>query len=319
MAKTAFLFPGQGSQYVGMGKDLYEAFSEARACFEEADAVLGFSLSEIMFASEEQNEESAARLKQTEITQPALYVHSLATSAVLRQQGKQPEMVAGHSLGEYSALAAAGALSFEDGLRAVRRRGELMAGAGDSRQGTMAAILGMDDAVIEAVCAEATTNGSSVVQPANFNSPGQVVISGDVDAVDRAMALAKEQGARRVVPLPVSGAFHSPLMGEARDGLADVLNTLEIKAPRCPVYLNVTAQPTQEPEEVRARLLEQLMAPVRWSQTLSAMQADGATRFVEVGAGKVLVGLARRTLGRQIEIATAGKADELAIPAETTE
>ena len=304
---TAFLFPGQGSQKAGMGADLYEAFPAARARFDEADDVLGFALTEVMFGA---GDEAAERLRQTEITQPALYVHSLAAFAVLEEKAHAPTMAAGHSLGEYSALAAAGALSFADGLRAVRRRGELMARAGTVRPGAMAAVLGLDAAAVEKACADASTDGEVAV-PANYNDPGQLVISGDPAAVARAGEAAKAAGAKRVVPLPVSGAFHSPLMGFARDGLAEALAALTISAPRCPVYLNVTAAPETDPEAIRRRLLEQLTAPVRWAQTLQRMHADGATRFVEVGAGNVLAGLARRTLGRDIEAATAGTATEI--------
>jgi [acyl-carrier-protein] S-malonyltransferase len=305
---TAFLFPGQGSQKPGMGADLYERFPSARARFDEADAVLGFSLTEVMFG---EGEETAARLRQTEITQPALYVHSLAAMAVLDERSRAPEAAAGHSLGEYSALAATGALSFADGLRAVRRRGELMAQAGTVRPGAMAAVLGLDAAAVEKACADASTDGEVAV-PANYNDPGQLVISGDPAAVARAGEAAKAAGARKVVPLPVSGAFHSPLMAFARDGLADALAALAIRAPRCPVYLNVTAAPEADPEAIRARLLEQLTAPVRWAQSVQRMQADGVTRFVEVGTGNVLSGLVKRTLGREVETATAGTAEELA-------
>ncbi len=305
--QTAFLFPGQGSQYAGMGVDLYDAYPEARELFDEADRILEFSLTGVMFDESGDNEDE---LRRTEVTQPALYVHSMAAHAVLRQNHRTADMAAGHSLGEYSALAASGAISFEDGLRAVRRRGELMARAGDKRPGTMAAVLGAEDAAVEQVCEELSTN-DHVVRPANFNAPGQVVISGDVAAVEAAMERLKDFGARRVVPLPVSGAFHSPLMDYARDGLASALDALQIQEPECPVYLNVTAEPTTDPDEIRQRLLEQLLAPVRWTDILKAMQADGASRFVEVGAGNVLSGLVRRTLGRSIETSTAGKAEEL--------
>lgn len=306
---TAFLFPGQGSQFVGMGANLYQQLPEARARFEAADELLGYALTDLMFGRHAESDEAAEEaLKQTEVTQPALYVHSCAAMAVLQTEGLVPDMVAGHSLGEYSALAAAGALSFEDGLRVVRRRGELMAEAGDRRPGTMAAVLGVEDETIETICKQVTVNGEGVVQPANFNAPGQIVISGDVEAVETAM----EEMPGRSIALPVSGAFHSPLMAYAQDGLAEVLDDVAIQAPQCPVYLNVTARPTTDPDEIRRCLLEQLLSPVRWAQTLRAMQNDGATRYVEVGAGKVLRGLVRRTLGREADTAAAGSADDVA-------
>ncbi len=311
MRATAFLFPGQGSQYVGMGRDLFEQFPVARDRFERADARLGFSLSEHMFGSNASAEVEAEALKRTDVAQPALYVHSLVAMAILEEHGLAPEMTAGHSLGEYSALAATGAIDFEAGLEIVRLRGRLMAEAGARRPGMMAAVLGMDDDVVDRTCREASDGPDSTVAPANFNSPGQVVISGDRDAVERAMALAAERGAKRVVTLPVSGAFHSPLMEHARDGLAEGLRAVELRTPSCPVYLNVTAAPTTDPDEIRRRLLEQLTAPVRWSQTLRRMRADGASRFVEVGAGNVLSGLAKRTLGRDVETITAGRAEEV--------
>lgn len=296
---------------MGMGQDLHEQFPEARARFEAADDLLGFALTDRMFGTGGDAETEAEALKQTDVTQPALYVHSLAVMAILEQRGVAPDMAAGHSLGEYSALAAAGAITFEAGLQAVRLRGQLMGGAGDKRRGTMAAVIGMDDAAVEAVCAEATVSATSLVQPANFNAAGQVVISGDVDAVERAMELAGARGARKVIALPVSGAFHSPLMEDAREGLAAGLASLDIQTPRCPVYLNVTAQPTTDPNEIRTRLLEQLTAPVRWSQTLQQMHADEATRYAEVGAGRVLAGLVKRTIGRRTETVAYGKASDL--------
>ncbi|WP_397546708.1 ACP S-malonyltransferase [Rhodothermus marinus] len=307
-----WLFPGQGSQRVGMARDLVARFPEARARLEAADRLLGFPLTAYMFGTHTDDAEAAAAaLAQTDITQPALYVHSLAVVAVLEAAGRRPDAVAGHSLGEYSALAAAGALSFEDGLRLVRLRGQLMAEAGRTRPGTMAAILGLDDEAVEALCREVVDEGGGFVQPANYNAPGQVVISGEVAAVERAAEKAKARGARRVVMLPVSGAFHSPLMEEASRKLAEAIAGVPLETPRCPVYLNVTAAPTTDPEEIRARLVEQMLAPVRFTQILHRMQADGFTSFLEVGPGNVLTGLVRRTLGRDVEVATAGTADEL--------
>lgn len=308
MGKTAFLFPGQGSQYVGMGSDLAAAHPAAARLFEAADRTLGFALTESMFGTGNPDSDALA-LRQTDVTQPALYVHSLAVMAVLAGSGISCEMAAGHSLGEYSALAAAGAISFEDGLRIVRLRGRLMAEAGRLRPGGMAAVIGTEDALIEQVCAEVTSQGG-VVQPANYNSPGQVVISGDQAAIEQATALLAERGARKVVPLPVSGAFHSPLMEHARAGLEEALSTLDLRAPGVPVYLNVTARATTDPSEIRARLLEQLLEPVRWTQILQAMATDGATRFVEIGAGRVLSGLAKRTLGREAETLAIGTLDD---------
>ena len=305
---TAFLFPGQGSQSVGMGYELYEQYEEARARFEVANEMLGdVDLLTLMFGLESSITDPEEMLKQTEITQPALYTHSLAIMAVLDAEGVQPDMAAGHSLGEYSALAAVGALSFEDGLRVVRRRGELMSEAGDRRPGTMAAVLGGDIAHIESVCEEISAEGEGVVQLANYNAPGQIVISGDVDAVERATGAIDG----RAMPLPVSGAFHSPLMEYAREGLAEVLNTVTLQRPRCPVYPNVTAEPTTDPDEIRQRLTEQLRSPVRWAPTLRRMHEDGATRFVEVGAGQVLQGLVKRTLGDDVEAVGAGTPDEI--------
>jgi [acyl-carrier-protein] S-malonyltransferase len=300
----AFLFPGQGSQAPGMAADLTE-IPEARAVLDEADDVLGFSLTDLMFGDDPD------ALKPTEITQPALYVHSLAANAALAARGVRPDLAAGHSLGEWSALAGTGALTFADGLRAVRRRGELMARAGDVRPGAMSAVLGLDADALEAVCQQATETGEGEVVPANYNDPGQIVISGDAPAVERAGAAASDAGARRVVPLPVSGAFHSPLMAFAREGLKETLEALEIRVPSCPVVLNVTAEPTTDPEAIRLRLLDQLTAPVRWAQSLERMKAEGAERFVEVGTGKVLSGLVRRTLGRDAETQQAGTAAEI--------
>jgi len=303
---TAFLFPGQGSQSVGMGYELYEQYEEARARFDAANDILEFDLLSLMFGLEADADDAEEKLKQTEITQPALYTHSLAAMAVLDAKGLEPDMGAGHSLGEYSALAAVGALSFEDGLRVVRRRGELMGEAGERRPGGMAAVLGADTEHVEEVCEEISASGDGVVQPANYNAPGQIVISGDVEAVERATDAVNG----RAMSLPVSGAFHSPLMEYAREGLAEMLDTVDITAPRCPVYPNVTAEPTTDPDEIRRRLTEQLLSPVQWAPTLRRMHEDGTARFVEVGTGQVLQGLVGRTLDG-VDAMGAGTPDEI--------
>jgi [acyl-carrier-protein] S-malonyltransferase len=303
MVKAAFIFPGQGSQYVGMGKDLFEHNERARALFEQADAILGCSLGKICFEGPDEI------LQQTNNTQPAIFLHSMVIFDLIKES-RSMMMTAGHSLGEYSALVAAGALSFEDGLRLVRTRGELMQQAGLAQSGTMAAIIGLGSTIIKEVCAEASAAG--VVQPANFNSPGQVVISGSATAVRKAMELAKTRGARLVKELPVSGAFHSPLMESACDGLRSALEKTEIRDALAPVYANVTAKPVREAKEIRELLFRQLTHPVRWEETVVNMASDGATTFVECGPGKVLQGLVKRILGA-VEICGIEKLSDLSV------
>lgn len=287
MAATAFVFPGQGSQYVGMGKDLYERNEDARPLFQRADSLLGFPLSQLCFEGPEEE------LRQTKNTQPAIFLHSIVLSHLLR--GRSAVMAAGHSLGEYSALVHAGAISFEDGLRLVRLRGELMQQAGVEKPGTMAAVIGLLPSDVEEVCREAAEFG--IVQAANFNSPGQVVISGSVEGVRKGMELAKARGAKLVKELPVSGAFHSPLMASAGDGLQAALKETKINEPVIPVYTNVTARPVRQPEEIKEMLYLQLTKPVRWEESIVNMAADGASLFVEIGPGKVLQGLIKRIAG----------------------
>ena len=286
------LFPGQGSQFVGMAKAQYDADSESKALMKKADDILGFSLTEIMLEGPEE------KLRQTEFTQPAIYLHSLA---VFSGAGLKPDMVAGHSLGEFSALVACGAASFEETLRVVRLRGELMQKAGSDHPGSMAAVIGMEDHAVEDICHKATKETGKEVVAANYNSPGQVVISGYELAVDKAVEMAKDAGCRMARKLPVSGAFHSTLMQSAYDGLKDALQSMSIQKAECPLFSNYTGKPTTDPEEIRSNLLNQLLNPVRWTQTLQNMQADGADTFVELCPGKVLQGLVKRTL-KDVEI-----------------
>ncbi len=276
-----YVFPGQGAQYVGMGKDLYDSDAQAKALFERANEVLGFRITDIMFGG------TAEELKQTKVTQPAVFLHSVILAKVL---GVEPTAVAGHSLGEFSALVAAGALSFEDGLRLVSKRAQAMQKACELEAGTMAAVLALPDEVVEAVC----EGVEGVVVAANYNCPGQLVISGAVDAVNEACGKLKEAGARRALVLPVGGAFHSPLMEPARKELQEAIEATEFHVPLCPVYQNVDALPHTSPEEIKQNLILQLTAPVRWTKIIENMVADGHTAFVELGPGNVLQGLIKK-------------------------
>lgn len=279
----AYVFPGQGAQFVGMGKDLYESNALAKELFDKANEILGYKITDIMFEGTDED------LKQTKVTQPAVFLHSVISALCLGYEFK-PDMVAGHSLGEFSALVAAGALSFEDGLRLVYARAMSMQKACEMAPSTMAAIIALPDETIEQICEEVSTEGNVVV-PANYNCPGQVVISGNVEAVKTACAKLKEAGAKRALPLAVSGAFHSPCMEPARQELAAAIEQTEFKEPICPVYQNVDALPHTAPAEIKANLLKQLTASVRWTQEVKQMIADGAEEFIECGPGAVLTGL----------------------------
>ena len=277
--KKAFVFPGQGAQFSGMGHDLYESSPAAKALFDKADEVLGFKISEIMFGGTDEE------LRQTKVTQPAVFIHSVAAAVALGDEF-QPDMVAGHSLGELSALVASGAIDFEAGLRLVYARALAMQAACEAVPSTMAAVLGLPDEVVEQVC-----SGIEGVVAANYNCPGQVVISGTIEGVKEASVRLKEAGAKRALPLAVGGGFHSPCMESARVSLAEAIEQTEFRTPRCPVYQNVDARPHTLPEEIKANLVAQLTSPVRWTQSVQAMAADGAEEFVELGPGKVLQGL----------------------------
>lgn len=279
----AYVFPGQGSQYVGMGKDLYENNEVAKQLFDQADEILGFKITDIMFAGTDE------QLRQTKVTQPAIFLHSVILAKVMGENFK-PDMVAGHSLGEFSALVAAGAMTFADGLKLVSQRALAMQAACEAAPSTMAAIVGLDDATVEEACKQVEN-----VVPANYNCPGQLVISGSVEGIDVACAILTEKGARRALKLAVSGAFHSPFMEPARAQLAQAIEQTEFMKPLCPVYQNVTAKAETDPQVIKTNLVAQLTSSVRWTQTVQNMIADGCTEFVEVGPGKVLQGLVKKT------------------------
>ncbi len=279
----AFVFPGQGAQFVGMGKDMYERSALAKDMFEKANQILGFRITDMMFSGTDED------LKQTKVTQPAIFLHSVILAAVIGESFN-PDMTAGHSLGEFSALTASGAITFEDGLALVSKRAMAMQKACELRPSTMAAVLGMDDTIVEEICSSI----NEIVVPANYNSPGQIVISGSNEGIDLAIEALKQKGAKRAIKLAVGGAFHSPLMEPARVELEAAINATHFKRPVCPVYQNVNAEPSLEPDRIKANLVSQLTSPVRWTQSVLNMIAAGATVFVEAGPGNVLQGLVKK-------------------------
>jgi len=301
VANLAFIFPGQGSQFVGMAQDFYDSYSFAKECYQNAGDILGFDLARLSFEGPEDE------LARTDNTQPALFVHSYIVCELLRQNGYSPVMAAGHSLGEYSALAATEVFSFKQGLRLVKLRGQLMHSAGALVKGAMAAIIGLDYQAVHNICQAASHK--ALVDLANFNSPQQIVISGTIEGVQIAMAMAEKKGAKRVVRLNVSGAFHSPLMKPILSDYTQELESVEFKTPKVPVYINVTGQATDDSNEIRMFLAKQLLSPVLWTETIKHMNLGGAEIFVEVGPGKVLSGLLHK-IDRQLKVTSVGTVEE---------